>query len=180
MVSDCRSTARTCATICRRQLLESSAAASLVAALAPLPAAAKGLKGFSTLRDTGDGYEFAYPFGWQEVSVQGVEAVYEDVIEPLESVSVQLVATDKKSIVDYGPPNEIAGTLANSVLSNPNDEIQLVKSEPEKDGDRCDSCVSNCASESCIALLRKGRHACMKQYTSVTRVMWSRSTLPAN
>lgn len=47
------------------------------------------MKGFSTMRDTGDGYEMAYPFGWQEVQVGGVDAVYKDVIEPLESVAVQ-------------------------------------------------------------------------------------------
>lgn len=73
------------------------------------------------------------------MSVNGVEAVYKDVIEPLESVSVQLTPTEKTTIVEYGPPNEIAGTLANSVLTSPSDDVQLIKSEPEKDGDRCAS-----------------------------------------
>ena len=140
--------------LCRRQLLEAASLASLVAAV-PLPAAAKGLKGFQSIRDAADGYEFAFPFGWQEVSVNGVEAVYKDVIEPLESVSVQLTPTEKQTIVEYGPPNEIAGTLANSVLTSPSDEVQLVKSEPEQDGDRCvlgswrKQCVPGVARTSC-------------------------------
>jgi len=55
----------------------------------PGAASAKGLKGFVGCKDAGDGYEFVYPFGWQEVSVKGVDAVFKDVIEPLESASVQ-------------------------------------------------------------------------------------------
>lgn len=95
------------------------------------PALAKVPKGFQAVRDTGDGYEFLFPFGWQEVSVSGVDAVYKDVIEPLESVSVQLTATDKESITDYGPVNEVAGTLAGSVLARSTDEVQLIKSTSE-------------------------------------------------
>lgn len=89
-------------------------------------------KGFQAVRDTGDGYEFLFPFGWQEVSVSGVDAVYKDVIEPLESVSVQLTPTDKASITDYGPVNEVAGTLAGSVLARQTDEVQLIKSTAEQ------------------------------------------------
>ena len=96
------------------------------------PALAKLPKGFQGVRDTGDGYEFIYPFGWQEVSVSGVDAVYKDIIEPLESLSVQLTPTQKASITEYGPPNEIAGTLANSVLAKSSDEVQLIKSEAEQ------------------------------------------------
>ena len=96
------------------------------------PALAKLPKGFQGVRDTGDGYEFIYPFGWQEVSVSGVDAVYKDIIEPLESLSVQLTPTQKASITEYGPPNEIAGTLANSVLAKSSDEVQLIESEAEQ------------------------------------------------
>lgn len=99
--------------------------------------AAKGMKGFNTLRDTGDGYELIYPFGWQEVSVQGVDAVFKDVIEPLESCAVQLVPTEKKTISEYGNANEIAGTLARSVLTSGNDDIQLIQSNDETSGGRC-------------------------------------------
>ena len=42
-------------------------------------------------KDTQDGYQFLYPFGWQEIGVEGQDVVYKDVIEPLESVSVNMV-----------------------------------------------------------------------------------------
>lgn len=51
----------------------------------------------------------------QEVSVDGVDVVYKDIIEPLENVAVTLVDTDKKSIEEYGSPNEVAGTLLNTL-----------------------------------------------------------------
>jgi photosystem II oxygen-evolving enhancer protein 2 len=121
----------------RRQLVEFTGGAA-VAALLPQAAEAKVPKGFQAVRDTADGYEFLYPFGWQEVNVNGVEAVFKDIIEPLESVSIQLVPTEKKSITEYGTANEIAGTLANSVLTSSSDNVQLLKSEPEQDGGRCD------------------------------------------
>ena len=114
----------------RRDVLGVASGASLTL-LAEQPALAK-LKGFSGVRDTGDGYEFAYPFGWQEVSVSGVDSVYKDIIEPLESLSVQLTPTIKQSITEYGPANEIAGTLASSVLAKSTDEVQLIKSEAEQ------------------------------------------------
>lgn len=106
------------------------------------PALAKLPKGFSGVRDTGDGYEFIFPFGWQEVSVSGVDSVYKDIIEPLESLSVQLTPTTKQSITEYGPANEIAGTLASSVLAKSTDEVQLIKTEAEQADGRyvADSC----------------------------------------
>ena len=75
----------------RRQVLEGGALLA-VSLLVPGAAEAKGPKGFLGCKDAGDGYEFLYPFGWQEVSVKGVDAVFKDVIEPLESVSVQVCA----------------------------------------------------------------------------------------
>lgn len=116
---------------CRRDLLSLASGAGLTL-LTEQPALAKLPKGFSGVRDTGDGYEFIFPFGWQEVSVSGVDSVYKDIIEPLESLSVQLTPTAKQSITDYGPANEIAGTLANSVLAKSTDEVQLIKSEAEQ------------------------------------------------
>lgn len=62
---------------------------------------------FQPVKDPQDGYQFVYPFGWQEVSVRGQDVVYKDVIEPLESVSVSIVKTDKTSISDYGSPGEV-------------------------------------------------------------------------
>lgn len=116
---------------CRRGLVEFTAGLGLALSAAP-PALAKVPKGFQAVRDTGDGYEFLFPFGWQEVSVSGIDTVYKDVIEPLESVSVQLTPTDKASITEYGPVNEVAGTLAGSVLARSTDEVQLIKSTQEE------------------------------------------------
>ena len=95
--------------------------------LAALPAlAAKTPKGFVPVVDQQDAYSFVYPFGWQEVSVDGLDVVYKDIIEPLEAVSVSMVPTDKKDILEYGNPKEVAYTLADRVLTGPTQEVQLV------------------------------------------------------
>jgi len=39
----------------------------------PLPPAPKG---FNPVADNFDNYQFLYPFGWQEVSVDGADVVY--------------------------------------------------------------------------------------------------------
>ena len=52
-----------------------------------------------------------YPFGWQEVSVDGTDVVYKDIIEPLESASVTISKTDKSSIADFGNPLEVTNLL---------------------------------------------------------------------
>lgn len=52
--------------------------------------------------DLNDGYKFVYPFGWQEVAVNGTDVVFKDIVEPLESVSVTLTKTDKKDITEFG------------------------------------------------------------------------------
>ena len=54
------------------------------------------------MEDAQDNYRFVYPFGWQEVAVKGADVVFKDVVEPLESVSVTLTATDKKDITEFG------------------------------------------------------------------------------
>lgn len=59
-------------------------------------------KGFNPCEDLNDGYKFLYPFGWQEVSVNGVDVLYKDVVEPLESVSVTLTKTEKKDVSEFG------------------------------------------------------------------------------
>lgn len=72
----------------RRQAVLSSIAAA-GAALAPAgPALA--LSGFSVVKDTRKGFQFYYPIGWQEISVDGQDAVYKDVIEPLESAALNI------------------------------------------------------------------------------------------
>jgi PsbP len=44
----------------------------------------------------------------QEVVVQGRDKVFKDVIEPLESVSVNLMPTTKQDIRELGSPQEVS------------------------------------------------------------------------
>lgn len=46
-------------------------------------------------------------FLFQEVIIEGQDKVLKDVIEPLESVSVNLVQTGKESVRDLGSPQEV-------------------------------------------------------------------------
>lgn len=79
--------------------------------------------GFNIEQDKTDGYKFIYPNGWQAVSVTNEDVVYKDIIEPLESVSVTLAPTEKKSIKEYGDLNEVAYTLADTVLTSPDQKV---------------------------------------------------------
>lgn len=117
----------------RETLLATTAflAASATSAAAPLPSQAKGA--FEVLKDAQDGYQFVFPFGWQEVSVSGQDTVYKDVIEPLESVSVSYIPTDKQSILEYGDVKEVSYTLVRKVLTTVNQEVKLLAAEERKD-----------------------------------------------
>lgn len=90
-------------------------------------AEAKAKKGFLPVTDKKDGYTFLYPFGWQEVVVEGQDKVFKDVIEPLESVSVNLIATAKQDIRDFGPPQEVGETLIKKVLASPTQKTKLIE-----------------------------------------------------
>lgn len=104
--------------VTRRQALQlTSAAAVLLARPQQALAAAKGPAGFNAAKDTQDSYQFIYPFGWQEVSVDGQDVVYKDIIEPLESASVSITKTDKTSVTEFGNPLEVAQQLTNEVLT---------------------------------------------------------------
>lgn len=109
----------------RRQLLQYSGLLGLGLVATP-PALAKGPGGFNPVKDAQDGYSFLYPFGWQEVSVRGQDVVYKDIIEPLESVSVSLTPTDKASITEFGDLAEVCLTLADEVLTSPQQEVKLL------------------------------------------------------
>ena len=76
-----------------------------------------GPAGYNAARDTQDGYQFVYPFGWQEVSVDGTDVVYKDIIEPLESASVTISKTDKSSVTDFGNPLEVTSACCDSARS---------------------------------------------------------------
>ncbi|KAK7295680.1 hypothetical protein RJT34_18591 [Clitoria ternatea] len=88
--------------------------------------AAENKKGFLPVLDKKDGYSFLYPFGWQEVVIEGQDKVFKDVIEPLESVSVNMIPTSKQDIKEFGSPEEVAQTLIKKVLAPPNQKTKII------------------------------------------------------
>ncbi|XP_076881513.1 psbP-like protein 1, chloroplastic [Bidens hawaiensis] len=97
--------------------------------------AAENVKGFLPVTDKKDGYSFIYPFGWQEVVVEGQDKVFKDVIEPLENVSVNVFPTNKDNIRDLGSPQEVAEALIKKVLSSPTQKTKLLTAaEHDVDG----------------------------------------------
>ncbi|CAL4941604.1 unnamed protein product [Urochloa decumbens] len=97
--------------------------------------AAEAKKGFLPVVDKKAGYSFLYPFGWEEVAVQGQDKVYKDVIEPLESVSVNSIPTSKEDIRDLGPPDKVAEALIKKVLAPPMQKTKLIEAkENDVDG----------------------------------------------
>ena len=42
------------------------------------------------------------------MTVSGADVVYKDIVEPLETVSVTLLETDKKDVAEYGPVEEVS------------------------------------------------------------------------
>ncbi|VVA12405.1 PREDICTED: photosystem [Prunus dulcis] len=97
--------------------------------------AAENKKGFLPVTDKTDGYEFVYPFGWQEVTVEGQDKVFKDVIEPLETVSVNVFPTVKQDIKEFGSPQQVAETLIKKVLAPPTQKTKLIEAvEHEIDG----------------------------------------------
>lgn len=118
----------------RRALLGSSSflwSASLISI--PPAFAEKSPKGFVPVKDQQDGYSFVYPFGWQEVGVEGQDSVFKDIIEPLESVSVSIVPTDKTTVKEYGDLKEVTFTLADKVLTSPTQDVTMVSETERKD-----------------------------------------------
>jgi hypothetical protein len=53
----------------------------------------------------GSSYFLCWP--WQEVVIEGQDKVFKDVIEPLESISVNVIPTVKQDIRDFGPPQQV-------------------------------------------------------------------------
>jgi len=47
------------------------------------------------------------------------------------------VPTDKESITDFGPANELGFTIADKILTGPDQEITLVNTGEEVVEDRC-------------------------------------------
>ncbi|CAI0411432.1 unnamed protein product, partial [Linum tenue] len=122
----------------RRQLVAVGVIAPLVSLVDQTSSpsfAAENKKGFLPVTDNKDGYSFLYPFGWQEVTIEGQDKVFKDVIEPLESVSVTVFPTNKQDIRDFGPPDQVAGTLIKKVLAPPSQKTKLIEAkEQDVDG----------------------------------------------
>lgn len=97
--------------------------------------AAESKKGFLAVMDRKDGYSFLYPFGWQEVVIEGQDKVFKDVIEPLESVSVNMIPTSKQDIRDLGSPQQIGEALIKKVLAPSSQKTKLIEAtEHDVDG----------------------------------------------
>ncbi|KAF2919293.1 psbP-like protein 1, chloroplastic isoform X1 [Oryza sativa Japonica Group] len=119
----------------RRRMLLAAGAAMFLSWPNPAAYAAEAKKGFLPVTDKKDGYSFLYPFGWQEVVVQGQDKVYKDVIEPLESVSVNTIPTSKQDIRELGPPDQVAEALIRKVLAAPTQKTKLIEAkENDVDG----------------------------------------------
>ncbi|CAI5463023.1 unnamed protein product [Closterium sp. Yama58-4] len=113
----------------RNVLLGVASSVSLALAPAPLLDSALALaapKGYSAYQDAIDRYQFYYPFGWQEVSVRGQDVVFKDVIEPLESVAVNIFPTERASLAEIGPIEQVAQTLVEKVLTAPSQKTKLL------------------------------------------------------
>ncbi|RWR95472.1 psbP-like protein 1, chloroplastic [Cinnamomum micranthum f. kanehirae] len=113
----------------RRQALTGGAIATCISLFNATSSsfAAEAKKGFQAVLDKKDGYSFLYPFGWQEVVIEGQDKVLKDVIEPLESVSVNIVPTGKESVRDLGSPQEVAEVLIKKVLAPPSQKTKLIE-----------------------------------------------------
>ncbi|KAL4566458.1 hypothetical protein LXL04_030573 [Taraxacum kok-saghyz] len=97
--------------------------------------AGENSKGFYPVTDKTDGYSFIYPFGWQEIAIEGQDKVFKDVIEPLENVSVNVFPTNREDIRDLGSPQEVAEALIKKVLAPPSQKTKLLNAaEHEVDG----------------------------------------------
>merc|ERR1712159_233957 len=81
-----------------------------------MPRPALAISGMNATKDTREGYEFLYPVGWQEISVDGQQAVYKDIIEPLESAALNVYPTQRESVREIGTPDEVAMTLVGKAL----------------------------------------------------------------
>ena len=55
-------------------------------------------------------------------------------IEPLESVSVGIIPTEKASVTEFGDLKEVALTLADKVLTSPNQEVNLLATSEVRGG----------------------------------------------
>jgi photosystem II oxygen-evolving enhancer protein 2 len=99
-----------------------------------------GVSGLKSYVDTGDGYEFLYPNGWQPVKVtDGPDVVFHDIIERSENVSVVLSSVPEgKTLADLGTPGEVGYQLQKNAIAPPNSgrQAELVNAESRQSGDK--------------------------------------------
>ena len=96
---------------------------------------ALAISGMNSTKDTREGYEFLYPVGWQEISVDGQQAVYKDIIEPLESVALNVYPTQRESVREIGTPDEVAKTLVGKALTAPGAQGKVLATSERTDKD---------------------------------------------
>jgi photosystem II oxygen-evolving enhancer protein 2 len=97
------------------------------------PAAA--ISGMNSTKDTREGFEFLYPVGWQEVQVDGQAAVFKDIIEPLESVALNVYPTQRSSVSEIGTAEEVANTLVGKALTAPGSAAKVLATSERTDKD---------------------------------------------
>jgi photosystem II oxygen-evolving enhancer protein 2 len=96
---------------------------------------AHALSGMNAVKDPREGYEFLYPVGWQEIQVDGQAAVYKDIIEPLESVALNVYPTQRESVKDIGTADEVAKTLVGKALTAPGAQAKVLATSERTDKD---------------------------------------------
>lgn len=121
-----------------RRTQEGRRAALLHTGAAPLllrvhEAGAKVPAGFKTAVDTQDGYQFAYPNGWQATSLSGYDAAYTDVIESLEGVTLALDDTSRSSVRELGSPEDACATLLQTQVQSDTLTPKLLKASERTD-----------------------------------------------
>jgi len=116
----------------RRQLIGGM---GIVAASPELPALA-----FETYKDSNGLWEFKYPTGLQKSESKTYNGVFlRDIIEPLESVGLRIIPTNRKSLDEIGDVNEVAKKLlADVVPKGAPQEVIKAESKIDREGRRQD------------------------------------------
>jgi len=96
-------------------------------------AEARAISGMNVAKDTREGFQFVYPVGWQEIQVDGQQAVYKDIIEPLESVALNVYPTQRASVREIGTASEVANTLVGKALTAPGAQAKVLKANERVD-----------------------------------------------
>ena len=96
---------------------------------------ALAISGMNATKDTREGYEFLYPVGWQEISVDGQQAGYKDIIEPLESAALNVYPTQRESVREIGTRDVVAKTLVGKALTAPGAQGKVLATSERTDKD---------------------------------------------